>query len=233
MKIAVYTVITKNYDTLLRYNSDYQKEADFFVFTDIFDTQLINEGFYKALEIKFKGQNDRYVARYYKINSHLFFNDYDYVIYQDGTTMMNISPIQLIEKYLTDADLAAFRYPDEDCTYIHAEKCKDAGRFKVQPVDKQMNYYRLDGFPKHFGFSEVRVVLRKNTDQIKRFNELWWEVYKKFLTCDQLCFDYCVWKLGIKRNQIQFFYPWDAGEHEFNTSQQHNFLSPHIYLNED
>ena len=31
MKIAVYTCITKNYDTLRQYNPDYQKEADFFL----------------------------------------------------------------------------------------------------------------------------------------------------------------------------------------------------------
>jgi hypothetical protein len=218
MKIAVYTFITKNYDTLRSYNPDN------------FDNPLIKEGFYKPFEIKFKGLNNRYVARYHKINSHFFFDDYDYVIYQDGTTMMNtIGPVGLIEKYLSDADLAAFRYPDEDCIYIHAEKCKNVGRFVADRVDRNMNYYRLDGFPEHFGFSEVRVVLRRNTMQIKIFNELWWSIYRNFLSCDQLCFDYCVWKLGVKHNQMPFFYPWDEGEHEFNTLQQHNFLSPHIY----
>jgi hypothetical protein len=227
MKIAVYTFISKNYDTLREYNSDYGKEADFFVFTD---NQLVKDGFYKALKIKTRKNNDRYTARYYKINSHLFFKDYDYVIYQDGTTMMNtIGPVQLIEKYLTDADLAAFRYPDDDCTYSHAEKCKNVGRHNAQRIDKHMKYYHKVGLPEHFGFSEVRVVIRKNTEQIKTFNKLWWEVYKKYLTCDQLVFDYCVWKLGIKRNQIEFFYPWDPGEHEFSTSQQHNIFSPHVY----
>ena len=34
MKIAVYTFITKDYDTIRNYNRDFQKEADFFVFTD-------------------------------------------------------------------------------------------------------------------------------------------------------------------------------------------------------
>lgn len=232
MRIAIYTIITKNYDTLLNYNSEYKNEADFFVFTDSFNNQLVNEGFYKELGIRFKGQNDRYVARYYKINSHLFFNNYDYIIYQDGTTMMNtIGPVQLIKKYLADADLAVFRYPDEDCVYIHAEKCKSTGRLNSRSVDNQMRYYQMDGFPNHFGLSELRVVLRKNTPQIKIFNELWWQIYNKFLTCDQLCFDYCVWKLGIKRNQIPFFYPDDLGVHEFNTKQYHNYYSPHIYEN--
>jgi hypothetical protein len=230
MKIAVYTFISNNYDTLIRYNPEYKKEADFFVFTDNFDNPLIKEGFYKPLKIKYNRRNDRFVARYYKINSHYFFDDYDYIIYQDGTTMMNtISPRQLIEKYLTDADLAAFRYPDEDCIYIHAEKCKNVGRFAADRIDKHMNYYRLNNFPEHFGLSEMRVVLRKNTPQINQLNDLWWKIYKQFLTCDQLSFDYCVWKLGIKRNHIQFFYPWDEGDHEFNTSQQHNIISRHIY----
>jgi hypothetical protein len=229
MKIAVYTFIIKNYDTLRQYNPDFKKEADFFIFTDNFDNQF--KDFYKPLEINLKNLNDRYIARYHKINSHLFFNDYDYIIYQDGTTMMNINPVQLIEKYLSDADLAAFHYPDEDCTYIHAEKCKAAARFIPQPVDRQMEYYRSVGFPEHFGLSEVRVVIRKNIKQIEKFNRLWWKTFSEFLTCDQLCFDYCVWKLGIKRNQMPFFYPRDAGEHEFITSQKHNYISLHRYEN--
>lgn len=229
MKIAVYTFITKGYDTLRIYDPEFLKEADFFIFTDAFDSQLINVGFYKPLKIKFKGQNDRFVSRYYKINAHLFFGKYDYIIYLDGTTSMNISPTQLIEKYLSDADLAAFRYPDEDCTYIHAEKCKIALRHNDKLVDRHMEFYHSEAFPEHFGFSEVRVVLRKNTLQIKEFNKLWWNTFEKYLTCDQLCFDYCVWKMGIKRNSIPFYYPWDEGEHEFSTLQNHNFSYPHVY----
>ena len=34
MKIAVYTYISKNYDTLKGFNPDYRNEADFFIFTD-------------------------------------------------------------------------------------------------------------------------------------------------------------------------------------------------------
>jgi hypothetical protein len=230
MKIAVYTFISNNYDTLIKYNPEFKKEADFFIFTDNKDIQLIKDGYFKALNIKFKGINPRNTARYYKINSHFTFDNYDYVIYQDGTTMMNtIGPVGLIEKYLSDADIAAFRYPDEDCTYIHAEKCKNVGRINAIAIDRHMNYYRNEYFPEHYGFSEMRVVLRKNTQQIKMLNELWWNIYNSFLTCDQLCFDYALWKLGIKRNHIPFFYPWDEGEHEFITSQQHNYFNPHKY----
>lgn len=231
MRIAVYTFITKDYDTLLGYNPCFKNGADFFVFTDTPDSYLSHNRLYNVLPVKFIGQNDRYTARYYKINSHLFFSDYDYVIYQDGTTMMNISPEKLIEKYLADADLATFRYPDEDCIYIHGDKCKVAGRIDSRAVDGQMAYYRRDGFPEHFGFSELRVMIRKNTPEIRLLNELEWEVYNRFLTCDQLCFDYCVWKLGIKRNQMPFYYPDDPGEHEFSTKSLHNYYSLHVYEN--
>jgi hypothetical protein len=143
--------------------------------------------------------------------------------------MNNISPVELINKYLCDADLAAFRYPDEDCIYIHAEKCLYSGRLNAERINNNMRYYHLERFPRHYGLSELRVILRKNTLQIKYFNELWWKMYDQYLTCDQLIFDYCVWKLGIKRNQIPFFYPDDLGEHEFNTRQYHNYISSHVY----
>ena len=220
MKIAVYTFISGEYDTLKPFNEDYSKEADFYFFTD--HPQTVESGKYQTVIVPVNKDHERYTARHYKALSHVLFPKYDYSIWMDGSVSLQASPRELVEKYLKDKDIAAFIYPDEDCIYIHADKCMAAGRFSVSSVIPQMEYYRSEGFPDHTGLCELRVVLRKNTGKVSLFNQLWLDIYKKWLTCDQLCFNYCLWKLGIKYNMIEW------GSPEFKTGL-HEQYKPHRY----
>jgi len=222
MKIAVYTFISGLYDNLKPFNKEFNKEADFYFLTDTPQELPKTSGEYKTVIVPIVEEVSRYTARHYKILSHVLFPDYDYTIWLDGSTSLRVSPKKLIEKYLNSFEIAAFKYPDEDCIYIHADKCVAAGRFPASLVDPHMEFYRSDGFPDHAGLCEIRIVLRRNTDTIKLFNELWLETYKKWVTCDQLCFNYCLWKLGIKYNTIKW------GSREFKTGG-HARTSSHIY----
>jgi hypothetical protein len=223
MKIAVYTFISGRYDHLKPFNKDFNKEADFYLFTDIPQPKPVDSGEYKTVIVPIEKGYERYTSRHYKMSSHLLFPSYEYVIWVDGTTSLQVSPSELVNKYLQTCDLAAFKYPDDDCIYSHAAKCVAAGRFAAANVNPQMNFYRSEGFPEHAGLCECRVILRKNTESIKELNELWLKEYKKWLTCDQLTLNYCTWKLGIKYNMI----PWFNPEFYFTL---HDLYNPHIYI---
>ena len=217
MRIAVYTFISGEYDTLKPFNEDYSKEADFYFFTD-----HPQEGNWQTVIVPIKEWDERYTARHYKALSHVLFPKYDYAIWIDGSVTLQASPGELVDKYLSNREIASYIYPDEDCIYVHADKCMIAGRFSVPSVMAQIEYYRSEGFPDHAGLCELRVVLRKNTRKVSLFNQLWLDIYKKWLTCDQLCFNYCLWKLGIKYNMIEW------GSPEFKTGL-HEQYKPHRY----
>jgi len=202
MKIAVYTFISGQYDTLKPFNEDYNGENDFYFFTD--QQQKVKSGKYQTCIVPIEKGLERYTARHYKMLSHVLFPKYNYVIWLDGSVSLQENPRNLVEKYLSNRDIAAFKYPYEDCIYIHAENCMSPGRFLRSSVEPNMEFYRADGFPDHAGLCELRVVLRKNTKRVRLFNELWLETYKRWLTCDQLCFNYCLWKLKLKYNIIQY-----------------------------
>ena len=219
MKIAVYTFISGGYDTIKSFDKKFTREADFYLFTDKVPEETKG---YKIIEVPIVPGNERYTSRYYKILSHVLFPAYDYTIWIDGSTSLTVSPRELIEKYLDSFEVAAFKYPDEDCVYIHAEKCMTAGRLGSY-VALQMDYYRSVGFPEHAGLCEMRVLLRRNTEDVTTLNNLWLETYNRWLTCDQLCFNYCLWRLNMRYNTITW------GSPEFLTGI-HAQYSPHKYI---
>lgn len=223
MKIAVYTFISGQYDKLKPFDEEFTKEADFYYFTDAPQETPEGSGKYKTIIVPIEPGFERYTSRHYKIMSHALFSGYDYIIWLDGTTSLIASPKRLIEKYLNSFDIAAFKYPDEDCIYVHAEKCVAAGRFPASLVNLSMEQYWKEGFPENAGLCELRILLRKNTDKITQLNRLWLKTYKRWLTCDQLCFNYCIWKLGIKYNTIEW------GSPEFKTKKLHDQYRPHRY----
>jgi hypothetical protein len=223
MKIAVYTFISGNYDSLKSFNKGFSEDADFFYLTDNPQETPEGSGKYKTMIIPIMKGYERYTSRYCKMFPNLFFPDYDYTIWMDGSTSLQVNPKALIEKYLSSHEIAAFKYPDEDCIYIHADKCVAVGRYSESVIAPHMAFYREIGFPEHAGLCEIRVILRKNTDQVRILNELWFETFKRWLTCDQLCFNYCLWKLDMKYETIEW------GSPEFNTGT-HNFYNPPIYV---
>lgn len=224
MKIAVYTFISGTYDNLKAFNPVFSEDADFYYLTDSPQETPDGSGKYKIIHVPIIKGYERYTARYCKMFSDRYFSEYDYTIWMDGSTSLQKNPKRLIEKYLSSFDIAAFKYPDEDCIYIHADKCVTVGRYLAEVINPHMAFYREEGFPEHEGLCEIRVVLRKNTEQVKVFNELWFETFNKWLTCDQLCFNYCLWKLEMKYNTIEW------GSPEFNTGG-HNFYNPPNYIN--
>lgn len=224
MRIAVYTFISGRYDYLKSFDKEFSKEADFYYFTDNPQEAPAESGKYKVVTIPIIKGYERYTARWYKILSDILFPEYDYTIWIDGTVSLQESPRKLIEKYLSSFEVAAFKYPDEDCIYSHAEKCVAAGRFSISDIAPHMEYYRKNGFPEHAGLCEMRIVLRKNTNQIKLFNKLWFETYDKWLTCDQLCFNYCTWRLGIKYGVVEW------GSPDFKTEVHHDRPTVHKYI---
>ena len=62
--------------------------------------------------------------------------------------------------------------------------------------------YRLAGvgqenFPKKYGLYELPVIIRKNTEKIKKLNLRWWEQICRFSSRDQISMPYVLWKTNV------------------------------------
>jgi len=123
--------------------------------------------------------------------------DCDYSLWIDGNITLNVSMDELIDKYLTDTDIAMCKHPLRDCIYEEAEACKK--RYLDYPyiINKRVDKLKREGYPKHNGLHEGTIILRRHTDRIKEFNEAVWNDIQSGSRRDQLSLNYVAWKMGI------------------------------------
>lgn len=193
-KIAVYTVIYGNYDTLkLPKHKSLKDQADFYCFTNL----ELDSDFYKIVKINFDYGDQIKNSRYPKINPHLFLSEYEVSIYIDANLVLITDDLQaLVSKYLASADLAKYRHNQRDCIYQEAAMCIKFNLDQPEVIQKQISRYRQEGFPAHFGLgTNCFIIRRHNKPNIIEFAEKWWQEVLHESRRDQLSFDYIRWKL--------------------------------------
>lgn len=212
-KIAVYTAIFGNYDTLREpeYRSDLLKQADFFCFTD---NKKIKSDFYHIVYVSPKYDNNVLNARYYKIMSHLVLADYEFTIWHDGAFQITTNNIlELIEKYLPANEyVATFKHPYRQCVYDEVVACIRRNKENVFDLFYHIfNYYRK-GMPANFGLIESSMIIRKNrSSKVVEMNEKWWQELHAFSSRDQVSFSYIWWKFNLNIN----FIPGNNDENQY------------------
>ena len=195
-RIAVYTAIFGNYDTLkIPLSSELKKEPiDFICFTD--NDQLTSD-YFEIRIVKKKFKDPVRNARYYKINSHLVLPAYNVCCWIDANMIIITNSFNnLIDKYLANADLAIFQHSDRNCLYSEADWASDDQVDNTSIIRSQMKRYSDEGFPENFGLVASNVILRRNSStRLKQFNEAWWKELSTGSRRDQLSFDFVRWKL--------------------------------------
>lgn len=124
----------------------------------------------------------------------------EYSLWLDGNTSLKVSLDYLISEYLKNCDICVFKHPIRDCIYQEAKACQELKLDAWDVIEEQVNRYRAEGYPEHNGLAATTYVLRRHTPQIEALNNMWWAEICKGSKRDQLSFDYCCWKLGIKYN---------------------------------
>jgi len=109
----------------------------------------------------------------------------------------------LVSRFLDNADMAVFRHQSRTCLYQEAAYCAGKGLDDYRVISEQVLRYTKEGYPANNGLSECSVILRRSNGRVEAFNELWWHEITHGSIRDQISFDYCVWKLGIKVNYFQ------------------------------
>jgi len=194
MKIAVYAVITGDYDQPKPVSPEFKKEADFFLFTE--------RGFqgsnYQIILFSMPDLSLKKSSRIIKLLPHKFLKDYDYTLYLDGSVELLESPANIVKKYASRADIIVHKHPWRKCIYEECKAVVDYGFVPKAEVQKQKMFLMSQHYPRNNGLTENGVILRKNTPMINRLNEYWWKVCNTYTYRDQLSFCFCAWKLGVK-----------------------------------
>ena len=200
--IVVYTAITNvsnNYDKL----KDQKNHNDGTEFVAFLENPISSKTWNsKQIHTKFSDPNRN--AKIHKILSHIYFPDKEYSLWIDGSIRIkfpfNIS--RLAEIYLSNCDIALFKHHERNCVYDEAKTCIARKLDDASTITKQIQKYARDGYPKNNGLSECTVLLRRHSNEIKKFNEMWWEEISNGSKRDQISFDYVARKLNIKINNF-------------------------------
>lgn len=191
-------------------------EADWVLFTD----QPYAGGKWEVREPVFKDSSTRRTARYHKTSPHKLFPEYEYSIWIDGTIELLCTPESLVKKYLKYADLAVLNHPDRSCVYKEAEVCKSMGLDSADLIDRQMEKYKKEGYPRNNGLAETKVVVRRNCPEANEFNGLWDKEIKENSLRDQLSFDYCVYTTGLSVNRMPTWKISDEIKYHFHLDRR-------------
>jgi GT2 family glycosyltransferase len=189
---VVVSVNIGEYDNIIEEHFD-NPEWEFYIFTD----SKINSKLWKPIYVEPKLEI-RKESRRYKWLIHRYFPDAEYSLYVDTNTPIKTDLNSLIEKYLTNADIAMRKHPGRNCLYEEALRCSELKLDYPPVIETQIDGYRKEGYPQNYGLHEGGIILRRHTNKINKFNEAVWDKIRNGSCRDQLSTDYVSWKLGIK-----------------------------------
>ena len=105
---------------------------------------------------------------------------------------------EVIDKYLTDSDIAVFKHPQRDCIYIEGEFVKQIKFDHPNLLEDQLEFYKDMCYPKNNGLYELPVRVQRNTKLTQQMGWMWWEQICMFSSRDQISFPFVCHQLGIK-----------------------------------
>ena len=202
LKIAVYSCITDGYDTVIEPFCS-ESGIDYFLFTD---GELSNDSHWKKIDItqleEYKNLSPVQLNRKIKMLPFRYLPGYDYSIYVDG----NIEIINLLLPLIEEMGSHAFGvhyHRTRDCIYDELVQVIHLNKADPALARQQIEAYKKEGFPRHFGLYENSILIRKQSDEeVRRLMEAWWEEYMRYPTRDQLSLPYVIWKTGYDRGKI-------------------------------
>lgn len=203
-KVCVYTCITGNYDELKEIDNNLiDKDIDYYCFTN---NKNIKSKTWNVVYIEDFSLSNHMLNRKIKMLGHeTINNDYDVLVWLDGNILLKkkISVFLKEQCNLDKYPFVAFKHPDRDCIYDEAIACIKLKKDKKEIIEKQMEFYRKDRYPKHAGLCEMSIFIRKTNDSIvNETMSLWYEMINKYSKRDQLSFMWCVKKKNMMLQQI-------------------------------
>lgn len=128
----------------------------------------------------------------------------DYSVWVDGSITLNEGTdfAALIDEHLKFVDIAVMKHPHRTCVYQEAEACIKRNKDDPRVIERQVERYMNDGHPSNHLLSETGVLIRRHTENTKRFCSMWWDEITRGSRRDQISFPYVAWKLKIPYVQI-------------------------------
>lgn len=202
-RIAVYTVLFGKYDEL-KEPMYISPQCDYYVLTDqdIYDGGVWKRYPISRFDDRVGDLSDLERARFFKLHPHFLFPEYRYSVFVDANIQI-VTDIVPVVRQLGDNFIAIHNQPGRDCVYQEATEILVLNKAPWDQVKKQIDAYKKEGFPEHYGLFRTCVIVREHMDpRCIKLMGLWWENIEKYSKRDQLSFTYSLWKMKLDKNAV-------------------------------
>ena len=205
---VIYSAVFGDYDNIIA-PKQIHKNTDYVLFTDCTDIEsipkpwnVINVDWLDTVDIQYRNRRS---ARHFKALPHVYMPQHDVSIWMDMTHDVVMDPYTIEEKFLSDSDIALFKHELRDCVFAEGLAVMKYRFDHSQRVTSQLEYYKAAKYPPGNGLWETPGVIRKNTTQISKVNNLWWEMMCRYSSRDQISLPYILDKHDIKPHVLPGF----------------------------
>jgi len=217
-KIVVYTAIFGGCDDL-RDPTFIPDNCDFVCFTDSdFESDI-----WDVRKVVPMYEHPARNSRYYKTKPHIYLSEYEISIWIDGVLIVKDDVNELIERYLSDSNMACFDHNNtaldpHNCIYYSADYILKLGKinsqrdpskgiaaYKDDPelIKPQIEKYKKEGYPVDNGLVISGILLRRHNEKdVVKVMEDWWTEIKYHSHLCQLSLPYVFWKNNFKWNWV-------------------------------
>lgn len=193
MNVVAYTAVFNDYDIL----RGPHRRNESVRYVCISDRPVVRADGWEIVTVDLPMRGHPYAQRFHKILSHRVFPDADVTLYLDGTFQLLVDPLQMVDGYLKDADLALFRHPRRTDVYEELEACAALSKDDPGLLQLVAERYAREGMPGDSYVHSAGVILRRHTPEVAAFNEDWFDELVQTGIRDQPALAHSLWKTGI------------------------------------
>ncbi|MDL2306545.1 DUF616 domain-containing protein [Desulfovibrio sp. OttesenSCG-928-C06] len=196
-KIVIYTALTGDYSRLLpptaltpgsRYVCYSDKDRETW-------------GVWELRALPFKEADPQSASRRVKTHPWELFPEADWAIWCDANIIINGDLSGFIEQVRESGlPMGLMPHPTRDCLYDEAEACILAGKGNADAIRAQVDHYRAQGCPEHYGLmASGFFVANLRHPQTRPLFETWWNELSRHGKRDQLSLPFAFYALGIEQ----------------------------------
>jgi hypothetical protein len=203
-KILVYTCVFGGYDRIFPpVHPD--PGIDYVLVTD--DPKLAVAGWRTLAIDKKRFRSPKAPNRYFKMLAHREeLSGYDISIYVDGNIRVIGRTREFASAFVqSGAAFGSYRHPVRSSVAQEAQRCLQQRKLTdATKLDAELAAYREDGFPDDQGLMETGVVLKNHAHPaLDPAMDLWWYLFERHDSRDQISLPYVQWKLGLPSLYIE------------------------------
>jgi hypothetical protein len=135
--------------------------------------------------------------------------------------------MKLVEE-LGDHPIGLYPHRQPWGLYDILDNCQRKGWDRDEVFDGLRQRYKAEGYPAGLQTYETGILIRRNNDEAKRFDAMWWKELSTWSIRDQASFTYVAWKLGVSirglngrvdKNPYFRFIPHDVSRPHYDDPQ--------------